>query len=115
MAVIILDTHIWIRAFQNHLKLLLSTFLSSDSSCVHLVTLSILPTYVRNGVKNAKKLSVQVTFVTWPTNEKLISGIINQGPVVQSIVSLTSSLRGQLVRCFTTLFPNILIFFVEKM
>ena len=27
----------------------------------------------------------------------------NQGPVVQTIVSLTSSLRGQLVKCFTTL------------
>ena len=27
----------------------------------------------------------------------------NQGPVVQSIVSLTSSLTGQLVKCFTTL------------
>ena len=26
-----------------------------------------------------------------------------QGPVIQSIVSLTSSLRGQLVKCFTTL------------
>ena len=26
-----------------------------------------------------------------------------QGPVVQSIVSLTGSLRGQLVKCFTTL------------
>ena len=26
-----------------------------------------------------------------------------QGPVVRSIVSLTSSLRGQLVKCFTTL------------
>ena len=25
------------------------------------------------------------------------------GPVVQSIVSLTSSLRGRLVKCFTTL------------
>ena len=31
------------------------------------------------------------------------------GPVVQSIVSLTSSLRGQLVKCFTT------DIFVEKM
>ena len=38
-----------------------------------------------------------------------------QGPVVQSIVSLTSSLRGQLVKCFMTLKPNILKFFVEKM
>ena len=27
---------------------------------------------------------------------------INQSPVVQSIVSLTSSLRGQLVKCFAT-------------
>ena len=26
-----------------------------------------------------------------------------QGPVFQSIVSLTSPLRGQLVKCFTTL------------
>ena len=26
----------------------------------------------------------------------------HQGPVVQSIISLTSSLRGQLVKCFTT-------------
>ena len=38
-----------------------------------------------------------------------------QGPVVQSIVSLTSSLRGQFVKCFTTSCPNTLIFFVEKM
>ena len=36
-------------------------------------------------------------------------------PVVQSIVSLTSSLRGQLVKCFMTLSPNTLIFFAEKM
>ena len=38
----------------------------------------------------------------------------NQGSVVQSIVSLTSSLIGQLVKCFTTLLPNTLIFFDEK-
>ena len=37
----------------------------------------------------------------------------HQGPVVQSIVSLTSSLRGQLVKCFTTL--NTLIFLLKKM
>ena len=36
------------------------------------------------------------------------------GPVVQSIISLMSSLRGQLVKCFTTLLPNTMIFFVEK-
>ena len=39
----------------------------------------------------------------------------NQGPAVQSIVSLTSLLRGQLMKCFTTLVPNTLILFVEKM
>ena len=38
----------------------------------------------------------------------------DQGRVVQSI-SLTSSLRGQLVKCFTSLLPNTLKFFVEKM
>ena len=38
----------------------------------------------------------------------------HQGPVVQSIVSITNSLRVQLVKCFTTLLPNTLIFFDEK-
>ena len=37
-----------------------------------------------------------------------------QGPVVQSIVSLTSLLRGQLVKCFTTLLRNTLKFFFGK-
>ena len=36
------------------------------------------------------------------------------GPVIQSIVSLTTSLRGQLVKYFTTSEPNTLKFFVEK-
>ena len=35
--------------------------------------------------------------------------------VVPSIVSLTSSLRDQLVKSLTTLLPNTHIFFVEKM
>ena len=34
---------------------------------------------------------------------KLVMAHDDLGPVVQSIVSLTSSLRGQLVKCFTTL------------
>ena len=38
-----------------------------------------------------------------------------QGPVVQSILNLTSSLRGQLVKYFTTLLLNTVKFFVEKM
>ena len=46
---------------------------------------------------------------------KVIKHLTAQGPVVQSMVSLTSSLRGQLVKCFTTLLLNTLIFFVEKM
>ena len=37
------------------------------------------------------------------------------GQAVQSIVTLTSSLRGQLVKCITTSLLNTLIFFVEKM
>ena len=35
--------------------------------------------------------------------------------VVQSIITLMSWLRGQLVKYFMTLCPSILIFFVEKM
>ena len=35
-------------------------------------------------------------------------------PVVQSIVGLTSSLRSQLVKCFTALIPNKLIFFLKN-
>ena len=49
-------------------------------------------------------------------NESLqTDGRADQGPVVQSIVSLTSSLRGQLIKCFTNLLPNTLDIFVEKM
>ena len=44
----------------------------------------------------------------------LSSYAIHMGVVVQSIVSLTSSLRGQLVKSFTTLLPNTLMFFIEK-
>ena len=40
---------------------------------------------------------------------------IVQGPVVQSIVSLPSSLRGQLIKCLTTLLPNALIFLLKNM
>ena len=35
--------------------------------------------------------------------------------IVQRILSLTSSFRGQLIKCFMTLQPTTLIFFVEKM
>ena len=39
---------------------------------------------------------------------KLYTVHLHLGPVVQSMVGLTHSLRGQLVRCFMTLLPNIL-------
>ena len=42
-------------------------------------------------------------------------GCAHLGPIVQSIVSLRSSLRGQLIKYFTTLLLNTLKFFVEKM
>ena len=43
------------------------------------------------------------------------SKLIDLGSVVQNIVSLTSSLRGQLIKYFMTLLQNTLKFFVEKM
>ena len=39
----------------------------------------------------------------------LLGRIIEQVPVVQS------SLRGQLIKCLTTLYPNTLIFLLKKM
>ena len=41
--------------------------------------------------------------------------ILNQGPVVQSVVSLTSSLRVILLTVLADSKHNILIFFAEKM
>ena len=61
--------------------------------------------------------SVWINFILWKKMDN-ISNILkfnesedkfvdkidkNLGPIVQSIVSLTSSLTGQLVKCFTTL------------
>ena len=39
---------------------------------------------------------------------------IVQGPVVQSIVSLTKSLRGHLVKCIPTTLSNTLLFLLKK-
>ena len=46
--------------------------------------------------------------------DKISLNFVILGPVVQSIVSLTSSLRGQLVKCFTTLLLNTLISLLKK-
>ena len=53
-------------------------------------------------------------FIQWNSvifsNPLFILKLFNYlGPLLQSIVSLTSSLRGQLVKCFMTLLPNTLI------
>ena len=47
--------------------------------------------------------------------DKISHNFVLLGLVVQSIVSLTSSLSSQLVKYFTTSYPNTLILFVEKM
>ena len=44
----------------------------------------------------------------------VVSSSTSLGPVVQSIVSLTSSLRGQVVKSFTILLPSTLIFLLKK-
>ena len=69
-----------------------------------------------------KQLVVHVyeIYANWETTtfsflkKFLLISIINMGPVTQSIFSLTSSLRGQLVKYFTTLQPNTLICLVDK-
>ena len=49
------------------------------------------------------------------TVKRLISFTVkDQGPVVQSIVSSTSSLRRHFVKCFMALLPNILTFLFKK-
>ena len=52
--------------------------------------------------------------------EKLLTEMLNhkinkQGPVVQSIVSLTISLRHKFVKQISAKVTNTLLFFVEKM
>ena len=53
------------------------------------------------------------------TNMKAISDATSHsahlGPVVHSIVSLTTSLRRQFVKYMLTILTNPLLFFVEKM
>ena len=48
-------------------------------------------------------LNYFVTYTIPPVTPVVQDRTMGQGPVVQSIVSLTSSLRGQLDKCFTTL------------
>ena len=49
-----------------------------------------------------------------PAEKGIISIFDNLGPVVQSIVTLKILLRGQLIKCFTTLQSNTLIFLLKN-
>ena len=53
-----------------------------------------------NAITQKKSDKVSSKPVSINTNIPLLKHL---GPVYQSVVSLTSSLRGQLVKCFTTL------------
>ena len=48
------------------------------------------------------KISIWLVIASTPNALRLQSKYDVLDPVVQSIVSLTSSFRGQLVKCFTT-------------
>ena len=53
--------------------------------------------------------------IMWLDLQLLFALGINQGPVVQSVISLTSSLRVISLTVLADLIYNILIFFAEKM
>ena len=63
---------------------------------------------VRIGEESARRYIMNLFLADkWRRNDVLRNTVIRTtiylGPVVQNVVSLTSSLRGQLVKCFTTL------------
>ena len=67
---------------------------------------------------NARSSVVGLIPLKFNLNESRHMSLIKnsiQGSVVQSIISFTSLLRGQFVKCFTILYPNKLIFFVDTM
>ena len=65
------------------------------------------------GILILTRKAITMNFETAPHEREWWLYIIkNLGP---QLFSLTSLLRGQLVKCFTTLLPNTLKFFVEKM
>ena len=55
-----------------------------------------------------------ISHVDRPADKGIISIFDNLGPVVQSIVTLKILLRGQLIKCFTTLQSNTLIFLLKN-
>ena len=75
--------------------------------------LQILPSKVATCNMRWEAFSFQIKVILTIELLCLLCTILD--PIVQSIVSLTSSLRGQLVKSFTTLLSNTLNSFVEKM
>ena len=76
------------------------------------LTIKPYPAY-QNVIKNFA--ATMNTFIKRVGYTRLISvDFALKGPVIQSILSLMSLLSGQLGKCFTTLLPNTMIYFVEK-
>ena len=99
-------------ALASHLKVFMTDFffvmgkvLSGKLCCTQTGLVFILGLYVLKGMhsehlplgNNRKHVCILIFFPPFFIFTR------DQGPVVQSIVSLTSSLRVQLVKCFTTL------------
>ena len=57
---------------------------------------------------------IKINIYRHPLNG-ITSSLVDQDPVVQGIISLTSSLKDRLIKCLMTLQPNTLIFLLQKM
>ena len=84
-------------------RILIVGLMTPERSCILITELA-----------NLGQSNTSITCIYYVSRRSFLSRIIHtnwrkykiypeQGPVFQSIVSLMSSLRGQLVKCFTTL------------
>ena len=64
---------------------------------------STIKTRSQGPVREEPFMLALMTQVNTMQQRQGLKGHVELGPVVQSIVSLTSSLRGQLLKCITTL------------
>ena len=77
--------------------------------------LTVLVIMIPNSGIFAEKIRVQKLLTFFSKNISIYAIFNDQGPVVQSIVSLTSSLRVISLTLLVDSIHNILIFFAEKM
>ena len=75
---------------------------------------SLEPVLTQQNTSSDQGLHCLLT-VVFMKNRIKMKKINHLGPVVQSIVSLTTSLRRQLVKYMWTTLSNMLLFFVGKM